>query len=187
MIEKKIVEALTAAGETVAFCESLTAGLATAALAKVPGASAVLRGGLVTYSTDLKHTLAGVPRELLASHGPVAAETAEAMAVGARSACGSDWAVSLTGVAGPQEQDGHPVGEAFIGIARPDGSTTSVHAVSRSGSRYSLSPHASEPVPVLLGDRDEIRRAAVESALEHLLTEMTRWEPGTKTNLETLD
>lgn len=106
-----LVAALRRRGETVAVCESLTGGLASAMLVDVPGASAVLRGGLITYATDLKHTLAGVGEEILATHGPVSPECATAMAEGVRQVCGSDWAVALTGVAGPESQDGHPVGE----------------------------------------------------------------------------
>nr|WP_280195039.1 CinA family protein [Nocardia farcinica] len=115
----ELVRALRAAGQTVATAESLTAGLLSATLAGVPGASAVLRGGLVVYATDLKHTLAGVSAELLATEGPVAASTAEQLAVGARARCGSDWGVGLTGVAGPDTQGGHPVGTVFLGLSGP--------------------------------------------------------------------
>ncbi|WP_424108266.1 CinA family protein [Nocardia farcinica] len=115
----ELVRALRAAGQTVATAESLTAGLLSATLAGVPGASAVLRGGLVVYATDLKHTLAGVSAELLATEGPVAASTAEQLAVGARARCGSHWGVGLTGVAGPDTQGGHPVGTVFLGLSGP--------------------------------------------------------------------
>ena len=116
----ELVEVLGAAGQTVAAAESLTAGLFTAAVASVPGSSAVLRGGLVVYATDLKATLAGVDPDRLATDGPVSASTAVALALGARSRCGADWGVGLTGVAGPSEQDGHPVGTVFLGIAGPE-------------------------------------------------------------------
>lgn len=116
-----LVERLARRGETVAAAESLTAGLFTATVADVPGASAVLRGGLVVYATDLKATLAGVPREVLDRVGPVAEETAEALARGARTRCEATWGVGLTGVAGPTEQDGHPVGTVFVGVAGPPG------------------------------------------------------------------
>ena len=116
---REVITSLIDAGQTVATCESLTAGLLAATLADVPGASAALRGGLVTYATDLKHTLARVPQEVLAAHGPVARETAIAMACGVRDVCGADWGVSLTGVAGPDTQDGHPVGVG--GRCRPGG------------------------------------------------------------------
>lgn len=114
-----VVSLLTAHGVTVATCESLTAGLAAATLADVPGASAVLLGGLITYATETKHRLAGVDKRLLEIAGPVAAVTAEAMAVGARQQVGADFALSLTGVAGPGPQDGHAPGEVFIAVAGP--------------------------------------------------------------------
>lgn len=115
----ELVHALSAAGQTVATAESLTAGLLAATIAGVPGASAVLRGGLVVYATDLKHSLAGVDDEVLATEGPVAASTAEQLAVGARLRCGADWGIGLTGVAGPDSQDGHAVGTVFLGLAGP--------------------------------------------------------------------
>lgn len=146
---QELIRALRTRRQTISFCESLTAGLAAASMADVPGASAVLRGGLVTYATDLKHTLAHVPQQLLDAHGPVSAPTAAAMATGCRSVCGSDWAVSLTGVAGPEGQDGHPVGEVWLGFAGPGGVDT--HVLHLSGSRR------------------EIREAAVAQALAGVL------------------
>lgn len=117
-LARELVTLLTSRGETLAGCESLTAGLLCAQIASVPGASVVLRGGLVTYSTELKHDLAGVPQEVLDAVGPVAKETAEAMARGARERCGATWGLSFTGVAGPDPQDGHDVGEVWIGLDR---------------------------------------------------------------------
>lgn len=153
MMERELVRLATGAGVTLAFCESLTAGLAAATVASVPGASAVLRGGLVTYATDLKETLAGVPHDLLAQHGPVNPETARAMAEGARRACRADYGVSLTGVAGPDPQDGHPVGEVWLGVATPARS----FAAPAGGSA------------LLQGSRQEIRSAAVDAALRILV------------------
>ncbi|MBF6296696.1 nicotinamide-nucleotide amidohydrolase family protein [Nocardia amamiensis] len=144
-----LVRALVTVRQTVATAESLTAGLLAATIAGVPGASAVLRGGLVVYSTDLKHSLAGVDADVLATEGPVAASTAEQLAVGARSRCAADWGVGLTGVAGPDSQDGHPVGTVFLGIAGP------VH---------------SEVVRLKLpGDRWTIRIGATRTAVSELL------------------
>ena len=116
-IYTELIALLAARGETIAAAESLTAGLFCATLAEVPGASAVLRGGAVTYATECKHQLANVPVEVLEQFGPVAPITAQHMAYGIRRRCRADWAVSLTGVAGPTEQDGHPVGEVWCGIA----------------------------------------------------------------------
>ncbi|HJD78584.1 competence/damage-inducible protein cinA [Corynebacterium pollutisoli] len=139
-----LVDALRRRGLTVAFCESLTAGLAAATLADTPGASAVLRGGLITYATDLKYSLAGVPE----GADPVDGDTAVAMARGARERCGADWGVALTGVAGPDPQDGHAVGEVWLGFAGPGGVDKQ---------RLQLS-----------GDRREIREQAVNAALDGL-------------------
>jgi nicotinamide-nucleotide amidase len=118
---RALVAELTARGETVATTESLTAGLLAATLAGVPGASAVLLGGLVTYTEATKIALAGVDPEILAAVGPVAAPTARAMAHGARLRCGTTWGVGLTGVAGPEPHGGHAVGTVFLGLAGPDG------------------------------------------------------------------
>jgi nicotinamide-nucleotide amidase len=123
-------------GQTVATAESLTAGLLAATIAGVPGASVVLRGGLVVYATDLKHSLAGVSDEVLATEGPVAASTAEQLAVGARIRCGADWGVGLTGVAGPDAQGGHPVGTVFLGLAGPG--HTEVVRLKLDGDRWTI-------------------------------------------------
>jgi PncC family amidohydrolase len=103
----------------VATAESLTAGLLAATLAGVPGASLVLRGGLVTYTVETKITLAGVPSALLDDVGPVAAPTAVALAKGARDRCEATWGIGLTGVAGPEPHGGHQVGTVFLGLAGP--------------------------------------------------------------------
>nr|WP_306364112.1 CinA family protein [Nocardia sp. CC227C] len=131
-----LVRALRAAGRTMATAESLTAGLLSATIAGVPGASTVLRGGLVVYATDLKATLAGVSADTLDTDGPVAASTAEQLAVGARIRCGADWGVGLTGVAGPEPQDGRPVGTVFLGLAGPEG--TEVIRLKLSGDRWTI-------------------------------------------------
>lgn len=131
---------------TIAAAESLTAGLFCASLAAVPGASAVLRGGLVVYATDLKHRLAGVSSVTLQRVGPVAEETAAELAEGARRSCQADIGVGLTGVAGPATQGGHPVGTVFLGVALPDGSVTVRECQFR-------------------GSRQDIREQSVENAL----------------------
>ncbi|AMO61959.1 competence/damage-inducible protein CinA-like protein [Mycolicibacterium phlei] len=133
---RAVVADLTVRGQTVATAESLTAGLLAATLAGVPGASAVLLGGLVTYTVDTKVALAGVPREVLAEVGPVAEPTARALAVGAQQRCGATWGVGLTGVAGPEPHGGHPVGTVFLGIAGP--LQTSVVELALTGSRWQI-------------------------------------------------
>ena len=143
-----LVADLTVRRQTVATAESLTAGLVAATLAGVPGASAVLRGGLITYTVETKIELAGVAAELLADVGPVAEPTARAMAVGAQQRCGATWGVGLTGVAGPEPHGGHPVGTVFVGLAGPV--DTEVLALHLDGSRW------------------QIRLAAVHAALARL-------------------
>ncbi|WP_143174122.1 CinA family protein [Streptoalloteichus hindustanus] len=131
-----VVERLRRRGETVATAESLTAGLVCAVLTAVPGASAVVRGGLVVYATDLKTDLAGVDPALLAREGAVHPEVAARLAAGARSRCAATWGLGLTGVAGPDSQDGVAPGTVHLGLAGPPGVT--VRSVSVDGDRQSV-------------------------------------------------
>jgi nicotinamide-nucleotide amidase len=126
---------------TIAVAESLTGGLLVAELIGVPGASAVVRGGVVAYNTALKHSLLGVDAALLASRGAVDPDVAVAMAEGVRLACAVDGVpasigLSTTGVAGPDPQDGKPVGTVFIGVATASG--TRVFDLTLGGSRNAL-------------------------------------------------
>ena len=114
-----LIADLTVRKQSVATAESLTAGLLAATLAGVPGASEVLRGGLVTYTEHTKVVLAGVAPQILDEVGPVAGPTARALAVGARQRCEATWGVGLTGVAGPEPHGGHEVGTVFMGLAGP--------------------------------------------------------------------
>ena len=143
-------------GATVAVAESVTGGLLGAALTDMPGASATFRGGVLAYATELKERLLGVPGPLLEAEGPVSAQVAAAMAAGVRDGLDATFGVALTGVAGPDPQDGNAPGTVFIGVAGPD-----------DGQVRELS---------LSGDRQQIRATAVRSALELLrdvLTGMT--------------
>jgi nicotinamide-nucleotide amidase len=133
---------------TVAVAESLTGGLLGAELSRMPGSSATFRGSVVVYATDLKETLADVPRPLLASAGAVSPETAGALASGARDRLGATYGVGVTGVAGPSEQEGQPVGTVHLAVSGPEG------AVVRSVRLY--------------GDRDRVRRLTVTGALDLL-------------------
>jgi nicotinamide-nucleotide amidase len=133
----------------------LTGGLVAATIVEVPGASAVFRGGLVVYATDLKHTLAGVPEELLAERGPVDADVALALAAGARERCGAHWGLATTGVAGPDPQGGKPVGLVFVAVAGPRGAT--VRELNLAGSRADIRTGAVSAVLGLLVD--ELRNA----------------------------
>ncbi len=118
---RAVHELLVARGETVAVAESLTGGLTSAELTATAGASASFRGGLVVYATDLKAALAEVPQELLERHGAVHPDVAAALAAGVRRRLGASWGLGLTGVAGPDPQDGQPVGTVHIGVAAPLG------------------------------------------------------------------
>jgi len=142
--------ALRRAGETVVTAESCTGGLLGGALTEVSGSSAWYLGGVTSYSNGLKRALLGVPDEVLERHGAVSAETAAAMARGALARLGGDWALSVTGIAGP---DGgtpeKPVGEVWIGIAfGGDGG-----------------PRARVRRFRFRGDREVIRRRTVQTAL----------------------
>lgn len=118
-IESEVGLALIEGQYTLTSAESLTAGMFVSELASVSGISAVLPGAFVTYSAAAKHQLVGVSQELIDSHGVVSAEVAYAMAQGARDTLQTDFAISFTGVAGPDELEGHPAGTVFIGLVGP--------------------------------------------------------------------
>jgi nicotinamide-nucleotide amidase len=145
----EILRRLADAGQTVATAESLTGGLVAAALTDVPGSSAVFRGGVVAYATDLKAGVLGVDGAMLDVHGPVYGPVAAAMAEGARKLLGATVGVSTTGVAGPGAADGSPAGTVHVAISLDDDTVVRTMALS--------------------GNRDEVRRLAVERALGLLL------------------
>lgn len=106
------------AGKTLVTAESLTGGGIGAALTAVPGASAVFKGGVISYTNQVKHEILGVPMELLDTLGAVSGPVAQAMARGVRELLNADVAVSVTGLAGPEgDEYGHPVGTVFVGYA----------------------------------------------------------------------
>jgi nicotinamide-nucleotide amidase len=144
MTAESVLAELQRRGETLAAAESLTGGLLSATLVDVPGASKVFRGALIVYATDLKHSLAGVDAELLAQRGPVDPDVALALARAAVAQCGATWGLGTTGVAGPDPQDGVPVGTVFVSVAGPSSLVRRLR---------------------LNGDRAEIRRATVDAAL----------------------
>lgn len=152
---RELVAGLAHRRWTVATAESLTAGLLAATITEVPGSSAVLRGGIVCYATDLKAALVGVDADLLARVGPVDPAVAVQLAQGARQRCGADIGIGLTGVAGPDPQDGQPPGTVYV---------------ARSGIGPDVSLRV--PLPGPPGGRWQVRAAAVRTALE-LLRELT--------------
>jgi nicotinamide-nucleotide amidase len=128
-----------------AVAESLTGGLVVASLISVPGASAVVRGGLVAYATDLKHSLLGVDATLLGAEGPVHPEVARQMAASVRELTGrdgvpSDVGIATTGVAGPDMQDAKPVGTVFVAVVTPGASR--VEALALEGTRAQIRAEA---------------------------------------------
>ena len=144
----EVLEALR--GKTLVTAESCTGGGIGAALTAVPGSSNVYKGGIISYTNWVKHHLLGVDEAMLETVGAVSAPVAEAMAKGARQALQADVAVSVTGLAGPGgDEFGNPVGTVFIGYC--DESIV-------------LSRHFCFP-----GDRETVRQAAIEAALDIVL------------------
>lgn len=162
----EVVRLLTVKGETVAVAESLTGGLVAAELTTVPGASKVFRGSVTAYATDLKHELLGVDATLLARRGAVDAQVAAQMAAGVRKALGADWGLATTGVAGPDPQDGQPVGTVFVAVEGPSGTASG----SAGGGKVAALR--------LNGTRAEIRMESVRSVLVLLLEQLASEHSG---------
>ncbi len=140
-------------GQTVATAESLTGGRLGMLLTETPGSSATYVGGVVAYATRLKIELLGVPESIVEAHGVVSAECARAMARGALELTGATYAVSTTGVAGPDRQEGKPPGTVFVGVVGPDGETAV--ALELTGSRYDVRDRScAEALSVLGGMLD---------------------------------
>lgn len=147
---ERLVARLRDIGWTVGVAESLTGGLVAASVVSVSGASAVFRGGIVAYATDLKSSLLGVDATLLDAHGPVHPRVARQMAEGVRRAVAGDGrpadvGISTTGIAGPVSADGQPVGTVHIAVSTPLGSRVESLA--------------------LTGDRERIRTQAAAAAI----------------------
>lgn len=149
-----VIAELTRRGLRIAVAESLTGGLVVAELTRIPGASLVVNGGVVAYDTGVKHTVLGVSAELLEREGAVHPEVARQMADRVRGVLAvdgrpADLGIATTGVAGPDPQDGTPVGTVFLGVAMGD---------------------EVEAIPLdLPGDRAEVRAATVRAAIGALL------------------
>ena len=145
-VARTLVALLTARGLTCATAESCTGGLAGGAITAVPGSSAVFAGGVISYSNEVKRRVLGVSADDLERHGAVSSPVAAQMAEGARRVLGTDLAVSLTGIAGPDGGSAEkPVGLVWFGLADARGVRTE-RAIFR-------------------GDRDAVRRQAVVHAL----------------------
>ena len=141
----------TIQGKTLVTAESLTGGGIGAALTAVSGASTVYKGGIISYTNEVKHRLLGVPKETLHQYGAVSEPVAKSMAEGARKALEADIAVSVTGLAGPiGDAFGNPVGTVFIGYS-DSGKTAVKHCL-------------------FSGDRESIRNQTIEAALNLVLT-----------------
>lgn len=152
MIEAgRVVETLAGCGATIAFAESCTGGLLTKLITDVPGASAVLRGGVCAYANEVKHGVLGVPQRELDTYGAVSRPVALYMARGVRALMGTDIGVGTTGIAGPASDDTKkPVGLVYVAVALP-------------GGRYVVRElHLS-------GNRDEIREETARQALALVL------------------
>ncbi|MEV1080464.1 nicotinamide-nucleotide amidohydrolase family protein [Streptomyces sp. NPDC050211] len=162
----ELVRLLTVRGETLAVAESLTGGLVAAEITAAPGASKAFRGSVTAYATELKHELLGVDATLLAQRGAVDPQVAAQMAAGVRKALGADWGLATTGVAGPESQDGQPVGTVFIAV---DGPFAADSTATGGGKVASLR---------LNGHRAEIRMESVRSVLALLLQQLASEQTG---------
>jgi nicotinamide-nucleotide amidase len=119
-----VVRMLTESGRTLALAESCTGGFIANRITNIPGASAVFLAGLVTYSNEAKQQFLGVKKQTLETQGAVSEATAREMAEGARAHTMADFAIAVTGIAGPGGgTDEKPVGTVFIALARPNGPT----------------------------------------------------------------
>ncbi len=136
MTAVELIADLRRRGLTIATAESLTGGLLCGALTDVPGASVVVRGAVVAYGTDVKASMLGVRADLLAREGAVHPEVARQMAMGVCCVLDADVGVATTGVAGPDPQDGQPVGTVFVGVCVRDRLT--VRRLAFSGSRAAI-------------------------------------------------
>ena len=158
-VEKRAAEAiavLIAKGAMVVTAESCTGGLIAGALTSISGSSAAVHGGFVTYANAAKEHMLGVRPQTLIAHGAVSAETAQEMAGGARQLSGADYAIAVTGIAGPDGGTAEkPVGLVWFGLAGPEGTVTEKQLFGAIG-------------------RAEVREATVLHALAMLIAELER-------------
>lgn len=143
-----LISGLIADGATIGTAESITGGRLVAALTSVAGSSAVVRGGVVAYATDVKSSMLGVDPTVLGGDGPVSAAVAAQMAQGIRERLDATYGVATTGEAGPESASGRPVGTAFVAVAGPWGTTTRQLGIT--------------------GTREQVQQGAVAGALKML-------------------
>lgn len=146
-LQHRVVSLLLEKNKKIATAESCTAGILSGKLTEVGGVSAVFECGVASYSNEIKHSVLGVPTELLEAHGAVSEPVAAAMATGVRRISGADFGIGITGVAGPTESEGKPVGTVFIALA--DEKRVWVKAIHHQNA-----------------DREEVRLFAVMTALD---------------------
>ncbi|MGH9819466.1 MAG: CinA family protein, partial [Pyrinomonadaceae bacterium] len=152
---------LTQAGKTISLAESCTGGLIAERLTEVPGASAYFIEGAVTYSNEAKMRTLGVRSETLKEFGAVSSQTAEEMAVGMRTRTGTDYALSISGIAGPEGgSEEKPVGTVFVGMADAGGVKTI--RLTLPGDRYLIRWRSSQAA------LDMLRRALLKGELNPL-------------------
>lgn len=159
-LETVVLNLLTERGMTMGTAESCTGGLIAKRMTDVPGASAVFKGGVVSYCNEIKQTALGVPREMLDEFGAVSEPVAKAMAEGARKALGCDLAVAATGVAGPgSDEQGNPAGLVYVALATPDRTyarTLRLNGAGRERVRITATHHAFDLVRRFLSNFREI-------------------------------
>ena len=146
---RELIALLRGMDASVATAESLTGGLVCSALVAVPGASQVVRGGIIAYTADAKIELLGVPADLISRYGTVDEHVAASMANAARRRFGSTYGLATTGVAGPDPSEDKPVGMVHVAIAGPEGTDS-----------YTL---------WLTGDRDTIRNSTADELLSRFV------------------
>lgn len=148
---EELAAILSEKGLTLSLAESCTGGMIASAVIDIPGASSFFKGSAVTYSNESKEDLLNVPSGILIAHGAVSAETAEAMAAGAREIFGSDLAASATGIAGPGGgTDQKPIGTVFVAVT--DGIRTECRRLLLKGSRDDIREGTAYNVIIMLRD-----------------------------------
>ena len=152
-LEARVIEMLKEKGATLATAESCTGGLVSERITSVSGSSAVYLGSAVTYSNEMKTAMLGVSPDTIAAHGAVSRETALEMVRGIRERTGADYAVALTGVAGPGESEAKPMGLVYIALACDGIETVRECRFGRAGGRERVRSNAATTA------LDMIRRA----------------------------